>query len=652
MTILYNMDNLVYEESINTEVNNSEFVSKKWIYANDNNSQNYSSQVILDTTALSNSGAYIMWAEAFIIMPLIVCLSAYNTTDSTIVDLSSVNSTAKYVDQSWTFKSGFMNIVHSATIEYNNSNVCQQTPLVNVFKNFEILTSWSQDNLKNDSPSTGYYPDSSDTFGVAKDATNQVPYSGLNGSNTPQLFNNCVGVYQNATNASLALHPTGNGLNATLNAGVLTYTDTTQTITTIQANSITLSGASTLASRYINEGVSIRNAQMAEDVLSNSSYSVVLGQDSIYDNSTLQTNWINQRTNPTTTSVAEWFVYAKLYLKNFADIFQKTPLLKGSTLRFYINTNQCISEFNVNTGTVDGSTTGANAPFITAGSTVITNNGGSTNPLMITNLMPLAIRTATGANSKVVAVKLSLSIYQNRWSQQGSFPNGTAIAWSSSPLQSCRLYAPAYKFTSLAEQKYLSLAPTKTIEYNDVFQYQFQNISGNSDFNILVSNGLQGIQSVLVIPFLQNDSANGVIQKTSYSTLLSPYTTSGSTPDPVPLTNFNILVSGVNLFLDNEQYDFQQFQQELKSSNQLNGNLTDGLTSGLINEKDFNGLYRYYYGNCKRILPAEEDVSRSVQIRGKVNLPSSASAQNIMLMVFVQFKRKITIDIQTGARID
>lgn len=639
------MDNLVYEESINTEVDNSEFVSKKWIYANDNNSQNYSSQVILDTTALSNSGSYIMWAEAFIIMPLVVCLSAYRNDNNNAVNMD----TAQYIDQSWAFKSGFMNMVHSATIEYNNSNVCQQTPLVNVFKNFEILTSWSLDNLKNDAPSTGYYPDKADTFGVSK-AQAQKAYSGLQGTD-PQLFNNCIGVFQTASNTSTNLSATSPLAIATLTYGAsgtpatATFAPAT-TITNIPANSITFSGVSTLDSPYINNGLAFRNVQSSIS-LNASSTGASLGQDSIYSNTTLQTNWINQRVLGTSAGSAQWFIYAKLYLKNFADLFDKTPLLKGSTLRFYINTNQCLSEFQVNTGTSDG--TPASSPFIVNASTTITNNGGSTNPLMITNVMPLAIRKALGVDSIVVNCKLSVSIYQNRWAQQANAPAGGAISWGSSPLQSCRLYAPAYKFTSLAEQKYLSLTPTKTIEYSDVFQYQFQNISGTSDFNILVSNGLQGIQSVLVVPFLQNDSANGTIQKTSYSTLLSPYTSSGSTPDPIPLTNFNILVSGVNLFLDNEQYDFQQFLEELKSSNQLNGNLTNGLTSGLINENDFSQLYRYYYGNCKRVLPAEEDVSRSIQIRGKVNLPSN---QNIVLMVFVKFKRKITIDIQTGARID
>ena len=50
------MDNLVFEESITTETDQSEFTEKKWVYVNDNNSQNYSSQVVIDSTPLSNAG--------------------------------------------------------------------------------------------------------------------------------------------------------------------------------------------------------------------------------------------------------------------------------------------------------------------------------------------------------------------------------------------------------------------------------------------------------------------------------------------------------------------------------------------------------------------------------------------------------------------
>jgi hypothetical protein len=205
----------------------------------------------------------------------------------------------------------------------------------------------------------------------------------------------------------------------------------------------------------------------------------------------------------------------------------------------------------------------------------------------------------------------------------------------------------------LAEQRYLQLAPTKKIEYNDIFQYQFSNNASGTPFNILVSNGISNIQSVLVVPLISTSAnmvappAVGGVAGVSVSTLLSPFATSGGTPDPITLTNFNILVSGVNLFLNNQLYDYEQFNQELKSSNQLNGNLTTGLTSGLIGEDAFSRGMRYYYGNCARILPSEEGVSRSIQIQG-----TNASLVSCDLMVFVEFKRTITIDLSTGARIE
>jgi hypothetical protein len=323
-----------------------------------------------------------------------------------------------------------------------------------------------------------------------------------------------------------------------------------------------------------------------------------------------------------------------LRLKDLADFFVKCPLLKGSTIRFYLNTNQTSFSFTTTAHIVSG----AGVP--TASSTIAVSNvsvlGGLTNPLMIASaglqqgLSPLC-NTAVGAGA-AGAYTLSVNIFK---SKSGAYTAG---------LQSCRLYAPVYKMNPLAEQRYLQLAPTKKIEYNDVFQYQFDNVSGNNtSFNILVSNGIANIQSVLVIPFI-SASANGT---TGISTLLSPTASSGGTPDPIVLTNFNIAVSGVNLFLNNEYYDYEAFNHELASANQLNGNLTTGLTSGLISEDDFSRGMRYYYGNASRVLPSEEGVSRSVQIIGQ-----NASLLSCSLMVFVEFKRSIVVDISTGARIE
>ena len=130
------------------------------------------------------------------------------------------------------------------------------------------------------------------------------------------------------------------------------------------------------------------------------------------------------------------------------------------------------------------------------------------------------------------------------------------------------------------------------------------------------------------------------------NTLLSPFSTTGGTPDPISLTNFNIQISGKNLFINNQQYNFETFVEQLVSSNQLNGSLTTSLGSGQVSYEDFQSLYRYYYGNVSRSIPSEDGVAKAVQLLGVNN-----SLQEIGLMVFVSFEREITIDVRTGARV-
>tara|TARA_R110002153_G_scaffold115451_1_gene258637 strand:- start:2771 stop:3838 length:1068 start_codon:yes stop_codon:yes gene_type:complete len=324
---------------------------------------------------------------------------------------------------------------------------------------------------------------------------------------------------------------------------------------------------------------------------------------------------------------ASWHIYAKLRLKDLSEYFEKCPMLKGSTMRFLINTNQVQVDFKLGA-------TGIPTQDATMSVSVL---GGNTCPLQI-GFGAVADGTTTGGKvptSVAATYKLTLDIVKSR-------QNATKTA----ALTSVRLYAPVYRFNPMAEQRYLSLSPTKLIEYNDIFQYQFNGIGAGQPFNFLVSNGIANIKSVLVVPYISSDTTtgNGTAGRKG---LLSPLSTAGATPDPVCLSNFNILLSGVNLFLNNEDYDFEAFAHQLQSANQLNGNLTTGLTSGLIGRQEFQELYRYYYGNCSRSLPSEEGVSKSVQIVGK-----NTSAKSVDLMVFVEFKRSMTIDISTGARIE
>jgi hypothetical protein len=166
-----------------------------------------------------------------------------------------------------------------------------------------------------------------------------------------------------------------------------------------------------------------------------------------------------------------------------------------------------------------------------------------------------------------------------------------------------------------------------------------------------VSNGLPNLKSLVIMSFLPAAS-NGVVHAilgggVVTSSLTSPFSSSGGTPDPISLTNLNIQISGKNLFNDNKQYDYQEFLEQFISSNQLNGSLTTGLASGLIGEHEWSDLYRYYYADCSRGLPQEAGVSRSIQISGTNN-----SCFPVNLMIFASFTRTITVDIRSGMRID
>jgi hypothetical protein len=201
-----------------------------------------------------------------------------------------------------------------------------------------------------------------------------------------------------------------------------------------------------------------------------------------------------------------------------------------------------------------------------------------------------------------------------------------------------------------AEASYLAMSPTKKIVYEDLFQYQFNTVLPGS-FNFLVSNGLPNLKSLVLMSFLPAAS-NGVTGAGQYvatpvSTLLSPFASSGGTPDPISITNLNFQISGKNLFNDNKQYDFQEYLEQVVSSYQLNGSLTTGLASGLIGEHEWSDLYRYYYADCSRGLPQEAGVSRSIQVQGTNN-----SAVTINLMLFATFTRTLTVDIRTGTRIE
>lgn len=336
--------------------------------------------------------------------------------------------------------------------------------------------------------------------------------------------------------------------------------------------------------------------------------------------SSLYKSYIFNKANAA-TGVFQIAIMGIIELKHLHSFFQNVPLLKGVFMKATLNLNQPQVQSVLSAGKV---------PTLTQ-----TNPLGGVNPLMI------ASATANNGGAVQVASQTTLvSLFvgnQVLWSSQSSVAGVT-----SSPLtSSVNLYVPAYTMNPVFEQAYLS-SPVKRIVYTDVYQYLVQGVAAGATFNNLITNGIAGIKSVLVLPYYTAAANAGV------APIQSPFDPAGAGPtSPLCLlNNFNVVVSGQNMIYNTQRYSYEQFMNQLSGCNAVNAGLTDGLTSSLIGQLDFEMEYCYHYVNCSRMLPVEEPVPKSVSIIGQ-----NQSAKAIDLYVFVEYGVEISIDCLTGNRV-
>jgi hypothetical protein len=207
------------------------------------------------------------------------------------------------------------------------------------------------------------------------------------------------------------------------------------------------------------------------------------------------------------------------------------------------------------------------------------------------------------------------------------------------------LYVPAYTFNPVFEQSYLS-SPVKKIVYEDLYQYQVVNVGANGFFNNLITNGIANIKSVLIIPFYSASGGGSYVAGSPvYQSPFDP-AGCGATSPMCLFSNFNCVISGQNAIYNTERYAFEHFNNQLAGQNAVNGGLTDGLTSSLVNSLGFEMAQSYYYTNVSRMLPVEESVPKSVQIIGQ-----NLSAKPLDLWVFITYGVSIDVDVLTGSRV-
>lgn len=660
-------DKLVFDLSQEVEGSPNVFVRKDFINILDNQNQNYSNnQSIIDTSQLSNSNKYMSYREAYLAIPLLLSVGTPTTAASWVVPPAGTGTPTNAASTLSPFaspgaadyvvglKNWFGQIIHSMTLDYNGTTICQQTPYINMWNSFKLMTSLSQADLITQGAQIGFFPDEATSFqffpsGAGSDLiTAASPAAGdfiMQGTCNNSNFhvNDAVSGRDNAFSSGLG------------NTGYLQR----QQLINFDNAAFVSSGANFVQGETTaNYGSLLTGNASATLNLIWKSY--VLKRQSAVAATTVAVPYVTIGT----PGILQINIVATVKLKHIHSFFNMCPLLKGVFMKLTLNLNNSSSSV-INTYTSPAVGVPAFSGMYLASSS---NAVGGVNPLMISSPA-----TSNGSVGAFANAPFATTVTAGGTFRVQTFFNISVGATCLDPTisnisgiirggmaQSVYLYIPAYTFNPVFEQAYLS-SPVKQIKYTDVYQYQITNVTTNQMINNLVTNGIANIKSILVIPFYSPLPA-GTVTNTKSSVILntntnivqglpvfqSPFDCAGTGPtSPLcHITNFNVQISGQNAIYNLQKYNFEQFNNQLYGQNAVNGGLTDGLTSGLVGRQEFDMQYCYYYVNVERMLPVEESVPKSVQIIGQ-NLSSKACDY----YVFVEYGVSIAIDALTGARV-
>lgn len=141
-----NKDNFLYEVSNESQEPLNTCIGQQWIYSNDNNNNNYSSnQISLDLTSFYNANSLIDWRTAYIQIPLV-----------SVVDIVGAGAN-EFNPNIYSLKNGYANLINSMQVECSNTTVNQVSNNINFYTNFKVFTSKSKDWFNTAGPSLGFY---------------------------------------------------------------------------------------------------------------------------------------------------------------------------------------------------------------------------------------------------------------------------------------------------------------------------------------------------------------------------------------------------------------------------------------------------------------------------------------------------------------
>lgn len=312
------------------------------------------------------------------------------------------------------------------------------------------------------------------------------------------------------------------------------------------------------------------------------------------------------------------YLLASVRMKDISDFAAKMPLCKNLKGFIYVNYNASTHTLT-NTG---AATSSASANFTTSN----TADYGRCAPAL------LNIGTdgfAFGAANGSVQFKAEVGS-----SATSNLTNARQIT------STARLLCPYYIANPTIDRALTQ--SNKTFRYNERFVTQFS-IDAEGSINTTLTAGITNPKRVILYPYFTGAGSSGNSGFIA-NPLLSPYDGSPSTTSPFSsIQNFQLYVGNLPMFQQPIFYDYDNWLQEI-STQGLDGGQNNEVSSGLISQRQWNQLYRYYTCDVSRRLdPSEDGCSKSIQVSC-----TNSTKCPLTVIAIIWYEKEVSMDTASG----
>jgi hypothetical protein len=586
----------------------SPYEEKQYQYIPDINSGVYANNsgltnVQFDLASIYNSSKMTDTSDLFLTIPLVMC-AEFRTAAGAAQVAPSVSSWALC-----SLKNGFHHLVHQIELKANGKTIQDSQGFTNIAKNFRLLSSMTESDLKNMACSLGMSDclDSADS--VEWRAKASINSSGVAVGGTAHSQGG-VGLLNNKI---FITNETSVGHDARVGA---------------KGSSVVNDALAKRASRLVSLGDGVGGT--------NSSSSGIYdgGRAGASAPSIMNGNNLNEEFKcyyAVENGQMVWRDIAVLPVKHLVDAMDKFGLVRklDAQLRLYLNT-------------------GSGSVAVANGATGQTPQYSSFSSSTFANTCPMTVNYVAGAAASPTSIvpettaSISYGLFVAKTPTTSI--NGTNFAGKSSPMPSCRAYYSSIELEPSKALQYISENRAKEVVYENFISNEYNDISSNGTFSQLVQSGIKNPLGCLIIPLIaqtQTDQVDGGGSALGFSQYASPFDTSPATASPISLSNLQVSVGGKNVLSASLYYTFENFLEQVALADTTISELN--LQAGVFNQKWWE-LNRMYYCDLSRSSEADKATPRNLSVSFKNN-----SQVKMDCLIFTFYCNTAVLDVETGA---